>query len=163
MKYYNYTIPLLFLALSTIVSAQDGTFLEVEAVRVAEAFAEPYQTGKYQVEGFTIDKEMALRPVKGYRLWVGTKTSKFRITSATLKKDSALAPSTNFDVEPIPGGYIWCMCNSLNDDCKVIVSPHDNELNYGCISSGCSCLALLESDNPVVAYQGLGTRDWITL
>ncbi|MEL6972458.1 MAG: hypothetical protein AAFO02_19995 [Bacteroidota bacterium] len=150
---------LLGLTVATTASAQEGSFVEVSAVRVSEAFINAYDEAKYQVGLFTIDKERALRPLKGNKLWVSPKTGKFRVAPAGFKGINELRVGSNFDVEPVPGGLMWCMCASANDDCKIFVSIADNALTYFCDGS-CTCNKFFECDTPVMAYQTLGTLDW---
>ena len=125
------------------VDAQDSKLIKVTALRVSKAAAAPYQT-KHQGPNFDIDKEGVLRPHKGYLMVLDLATGRFRV--AATEKQLSIKIEDGFDVAEIPGGMMWCFCDSNNDDCEISLVANDNKLIYHC-GGRCGCIKLVESDN----------------
>jgi hypothetical protein len=69
----------------------------------------------------------------------------------------------NFDIQPIPGGMMYCMCDQGSDDCVIDMNIADGLLIYFCAGQ-CGCLKFSVCDDlsKVRQYETPG-GEWFNL
>ncbi|MCB0703959.1 MAG: hypothetical protein KDC34_01560 [Saprospiraceae bacterium] len=156
MKITQYLFVLLALIMSVQINAQapkDGAILT--AIRLKAEVAQEYAKG-VQVTGFTIDKKGVLRPSKGYE-----------IVYVSIKKQVVVRPAgqsitpPSFDVQPVPGGVMFCLCGGSGPDpCKInLAMDSENGLNYFCEGGNCcGSFIIYDTSDPVVDYETAGGK-----
>jgi hypothetical protein len=132
------------LAFSFQALAQSDTFI---AMQMDMSIAKQYLK-KYKMKSFTVDAKGVFRPAKGYHI-AYIKEKKYFI----IKPKGAAVPQITgkFDVEPVPGGTMFCLCGKAADDCKINVTlDSEDTLHYFC-DGGCGCgdFIIYDTSDPV--------------
>lgn len=144
--YFVFLLPLMFT--SMVGNAQKGEqIIEVTAIRLTEKGALPYQT-KHKGPNFDVDTKGILRADKGYVIEYRPTEKKFVIRPSEV----AFSLEGGFDIEQIPGGVMYCMCDQGNDDCEIQLNMTDGQLHYFCQGS-CGCINFSVCDDLGVIKQ----------
>lgn len=156
MKYLSFVL-LFALAFTTLsMNAQKGNkIIEVTAIRLTTEGAQPYQT-KYKGPNFDVDSKGILRADKGYAIEYRPAEKRFIIHPQGM----SFKDGNNFDIEPVPGGLMYCMCSSSgNDDCEIQLNINDGKVHYFC-QGKCGCFQFVVCDdfNKILEYETLGGR-----
>ncbi|MBK8566853.1 MAG: hypothetical protein IPN76_26865 [Saprospiraceae bacterium] len=126
---------------------------QITAVKLKASIGEQYYN-KLEFAEFTVDKNYILRPKSSYKITYFATEKKIAIHPKTMKLISAQPAAPGFDVTPVPGGTMFCLCDKAEDDCKTTFMILDNTLAYTCGGScGCGSFIIYDTSDPVLEYQ----------
>lgn len=145
---------LLLLPLTAAVFGQNTE--QLTAIKLKASIGEQYYN-KLEFAEFTVDKKYILRPKSGYKITYFAAEKKIAIHPKTMKMTSTQPATPGFDVKPVPGGTMFCLCDKAEDNCKISIMVLDNTLAYTCGGScGCGSFIIYDTSDPVLEYQEQG-------
>jgi len=114
----------------------------------------------HNTEVFSVTKEGIFKPLKGYEIIFLKEKKSFVFKSVDQPMPQSIS---GFDIEKIPGGTMFCLCDAANDDCSIdaTLGP-DKVLRYFCGGQcGCTRLIIFDDCDPLqVQTGGSGWNDY---
>jgi hypothetical protein len=108
----NFCLCVLFMGLHTSVSVwgQNPNMDKITAVKLTAEIGQAYFS-KPSIKAFTVDKNNVLRPANGFKISYFNAEKKIAIHPKTMKLTSSRPSVPGFDVSPVPGGTMFCLCD----------------------------------------------------
>ena len=129
---------------------------KITAVKLTAAVGEKY-FNKISLKAFTVDKDNILRPADGFIITYFAAEKKIAIHPKTMKLTSSKPIAPGFDIQEVPGGTMFCMCDRAADDCKISPRILDRTLSYECVGAcGCGSFIIYDTCDPIREYETPG-------
>lgn len=149
----NIYVTLLCVVLCGSSMTQNAESDKISAIKLTAAVGKQYWHDT-RVSAFTVDKNNILRPANGFKISYIASEKKVAIHPVTMKLTSARPSLPGFDVSPVPGGTMFCLCDKTEDDCKIQTMILDNTLIFNCGGScGCGSFIVFDTSDPVLEYE----------
>jgi hypothetical protein len=147
------SLTLLCLVLCGAAFSQNSVPNKISAIKLTAIIGEQY-LHKTSIKAFNVDQNNILRPTNGFKITYFATEKKIAIHPVTMKLTSARPSSPGFDVSPVPGGSMYCLCDKAQDDCKITPMVLDNTLTFNCGGfCGCGSFIIYDTSDPVLEYE----------